>query len=81
MSRVSKSEVLHVGDVINYQLIRNGYTHRVWIEWAYGRPRVYLHDENGCQVRELSPRLSTGPMLDWLRAYLEGLEMGLLRKA
>jgi len=41
------------------------------VEWAYGKPRVY-RDNGG---RELSPRLPTGQLMDWLTAWYDGWEM------
>ncbi len=47
------------------------------VEWAYGKPRLYYRDETryGAQW-ELSPRLSTGEMMDWIEAFLKGFEYG-----
>jgi hypothetical protein len=42
-------------------------------QWAYGRPRVEL--KVGPRIRDLSPRLPTGQMQDWLFAFLKGFEM------
>jgi hypothetical protein len=78
MTRKTKGDIFQVVRVINNHLTHNGYFHKLYAEWAYGRPRIYLRDENGSQVRELSPRLSTGPMYDWLCAYEKGLCMGLM---
>lgn len=78
MTRVTKGQILIMERRINEILCENGYFNRLYVEWAYGRPRVYLRDENKSMVSELSPRLSTGPLLNWLDAFLKGLCMGLL---
>ena len=41
----------------------------VRLEWAYGRPRLY--DASGS--RDLSPRLPTGQMAQWLSAFETGI--------
>ncbi|MHA2067707.1 MAG: hypothetical protein ACXABY_25375 [Candidatus Thorarchaeota archaeon] len=64
---------------IDNALNRWGYSHRLWIEYAYGQPRVYLRDENGSMVRDVSPRLRRGLVLQWLTAYYKGLCMGLMQ--
>jgi hypothetical protein len=43
----------------------------IGIEWAYGRPRI----TNANQSRDISPRLPTGEMLQWLFAFECGLNM------
>lgn len=40
----------------------------VMIGWAYGHPRL----ESGDGSREISPRLPSGALMDWMRAYLQG---------
>lgn len=40
------------------------------IQWAYGKPRIY--DAKG--GRELSPRLPTGQLWNWLDGYDTGRE-------
>lgn len=42
------------------------------VEWAYGRPRLY---RAGGSI-EVSPRLSTGDMAEWLYAFLAGIDAG-----
>lgn len=44
---------------------------KITISWAYGRPRVYDHSES----RELSPRLPTGEMSQWLDGFEAGYDM------
>jgi hypothetical protein len=39
------------------------------VDYAYGRPRL---TRNGGSV-DVSPRLSTGPLADWMRAYFAGI--------
>jgi hypothetical protein len=38
------------------------------VGWAYGRPRLYSDGES----REVSPRLPSGQLLDWMHAYMKG---------
>lgn len=73
--RTTKKDLLGVTETINHFAERHRASWRIKTEWAYGRPRVYLYHEEK-QLGELSPRLSTGPMLDWLYAFLRGLELG-----
>lgn len=40
--------------------------------WAYGRPRLYAKGESV----EVSPRLPTTAMYDWLSAFEDGLDVG-----
>ena len=48
------------------------------IEWAYGRPRVYV--EEGPGYRDLSPRLPMGELDVWLDAWGLGFYMGQRKK-
>ncbi len=54
------------------QALRNSTGIPLVVEWAYGKPRVYV--EEGTGVRELSPRLSTGELWLWLQGFQEGIE-------
>jgi hypothetical protein len=40
------------------------------VEYAYGRPRLYRAGGS----REVSPRLSTGELAEWMRAYIDGID-------
>lgn len=53
-------------------LIRRATGQDYTLEWAYGRPRLY---RDGGSV-DVSPRLSTGPMLEWLHAFYAGIDAG-----
>lgn len=44
----------------------------VSVGWAYGRPRVYMDGES----RDLSPRLSTGELDQWISAFMAGFGFG-----
>ena len=41
------------------------------IQWAYGKPRCFSLDGS----RELSPRLSTGEMAEWLNGVWNGIRL------
>ena len=43
------------------------------IEYAYGRPRVYIAIPGSTGVSELSPRLSKRELAEWLWAFEKGL--------
>ena len=43
---------------------------KISIEWAYGQPRIYA---NGGSM-ELSHKLPTGEMYEWLLGFSEGLD-------
>jgi len=45
------------------------------VQWAYGRPRIFLDDP--IAYTELSPRLPTGQLMDWIIAFSKGFEYGL----
>jgi len=74
---IRRSDINGLVEKINLVLIERGGQRLLSAEWAYGKPRVYIRDKEGRLEKELSPRLSTGPMMDWLRAFSEGLYMGM----
>lgn len=76
--RITKKDLEQIEKVINGKLERNDSDRRVYIEWAYGRPRAYLvpADNPHVQERELSPRLPTGDLYRWLYAFDRGLNIG-----
>lgn len=78
MSRTTRKDLMQIQNVINNELEDQGKTDWVSVEWAYGRPRAYLRTgkPDSYMLCELSPRLSTGPMADWLTAFEAGLRMG-----
>ena len=78
MARTTKADIRQVETVINGTLRDYGYSHRVFVQWAYGQPRAYLMPVGGYAEKELSPRLPTGELYRWLSAYHEGLCMGLM---
>lgn len=81
MSRATKHQMYDLQDKINLALSEHGYFNSIFMEHAYGKPRVYLLDENKNMVDPLSPRLPLGQMILWLEAYYTGLNMGLMRMA
>ena len=80
MTRRTKTDLLDLERIINRALTDYGYFWSVSVEWAYGKPRAYMLDENGYQQKELSPRLRTGLLYDWLSAWYSGLCWGLMEK-
>jgi hypothetical protein len=77
MTRTTKADLTDAEDAINRILAEHNYPQHVRIEWAYGKPRAYLYENDPPRMyRELSPRLSTGPMLDWLDAFIKGIALG-----
>lgn len=75
--RTTKADVIGVAKAINEYVKNHGAKWYINVEWAYGRPRAYLYNYKGEQLRTLSPRLSTGPLRDYLCAFYKGLEMGI----
>ena len=47
----------------------------VEIGYAYGRPRAHLNKGS----KDLSPRLPSGQLWDWLNAFETGIEYGLTK--
>ncbi len=46
------------------------------IQWAYGRPRLHLEEFGGTGLSDLSPRLPTGQMEEWIYAFRQGFAHG-----
>jgi len=65
--RMTKAGLQEIVDVINR---RTGGDYE--LGYAYGRPRL----ERDGGAREVSPRLSAGQLADWMRAFLEGFDVG-----
>jgi len=78
MSRTTKEDIRQIENVINDMLERKGYNVRVFVQWAYGRPRAHLSNVCGQMQSDLSPRLPMGEMYRWLCAFEAGLNMGLM---
>jgi len=76
--RTKKQDIYDIEGHINRSLRAMGYSHRVSVQWAYGRPRAYLEPIGSDCGEELSPRLPMGEMYRWLWAYYKGLCMGLM---
>jgi hypothetical protein len=68
MARITQDELFGVVNVIR-KITGKDYD----LEWAYGRPRLVVAGGS----RDVSPRLSTGPLYDWLHAFLAGIEVGM----
>jgi hypothetical protein len=65
MNRVVLDEL---ADLINRRLGELSGTY--FVQFAYGRPRLF---RSGGAV-EVSPRLPTGELAQWMRAYISGIE-------
>lgn len=65
MARVTRNELR--ATVARLQ----GRGYPIEIQWAYGRPRIFTEDGS----HELSPRLSTGPMAEWLDGFETCIDM------
>lgn len=78
MTRTTKADLQRKEDLINRYLHKHGYSVRLFVQYAYGRPRAYEYTIANDMRRELSPRLPTGEMDLWLTAFAKGLELGLM---
>lgn len=74
--RTTKKDIYAAVKRINTFFGQRDYYLRMRVEWAYGRPRAYLYTMNDRLYGEVSPRLSTGPMLMWLEAFYRGIVHG-----
>ena len=70
--RMTKARLAKLAEQCDRQAPAKGQWHYD-IEYAYGRPRLVLHDEKLC-CRDVSPRLSAGQLAEWIWAYLKGVE-------
>lgn len=70
MHRVTKAEIR---DYVEY--LRKTTNLPLSVGWAYGRPRVSISSN------DLSPRLPTGQLADWLNAFAQGYSYGKLSKS
>ncbi len=52
----------------------------IYVGWAYGHPRIYMEEGKHEGAIELSPRLPTGQLMDWIIAFSKGFEYGLKSK-
>jgi len=43
-----------------------------YIDWSYGHPSLYRRSGGGAQ--DISPRLPSGQLWEWMRAFLRGFE-------
>lgn len=69
--RTSQADLARIADTINREAPdKRG--HKYVIEYAYGRPVLFLADAKGCG-RNISPRLPKGRLAEWLWAFLEGV--------
>lgn len=65
MTRITKRDLDGLCDTIKDTLGDDSYS----VEYGYGKPRLYR--QNGS--REVSPRLPSGELYQWMWAYLEGI--------
>lgn len=75
MTRTTRAELDSLAGVINRLLYAGPETPAANVHevgWAYGRPR--LTRDGGS--REVSPRLPSGELAEWMHAYIAGIEAG-----
>lgn len=72
--RMTKATLEKIADNCTLAVNPKGGWHYA-IEYAYGRPRLGLTDAKGCW-RDVSPRLPSGQLAEWMWAYLKGVEDG-----
>ena len=65
--RTTRADLQEIVDVINR---RTGGDYEISV--AYGQPRLVR--DGG--AREVSPRLAAGQLADWMRAFLDGFDVG-----
>ncbi len=66
MSRTTQSDLDQAAGHIN-NILRTRKTERFFVGWAYGRPRL---EQEGYDI---SPRLPSGQLLEWMHAYIAGI--------
>ena len=71
MRRTTKKQIHAIETQINNLLDEMGADYEIFVQWAYGQPRAHKIEADG--TYDLSPRLATGPMYDWLYAFYQGL--------
>lgn len=52
------------------QIMANRTGHSYMVQWAYGRPRIHSGDGS----RDVSPRLPTGQLKEWIHGFLTGVD-------
>lgn len=67
MARTSKSDL---NEMANFLSKNTGIDFE--IGWAYGAPR--LQADRGS--RDVSPRLPSGQLMDWMHAFAAGIDLG-----
>ena len=78
--RTTRAELDQLCNIVNHALLCNpgvrctdlDQKRAYEIQYAYGRPRLVR--ANGSV--DVSPRLSTGELAQWMRAFLDGIEAG-----
>ena len=70
MARITRSDLDRLAELINRRLESRGDRWQHSIGYAYGRPRL----ERAEGSVDVSPRLSTGELYQWMHAYLAGMD-------
>lgn len=73
MPRVSQADLHRVAATLSRMT-----NAKLFIQYAYGRPRLMeLIDEKTGAVRDVSPRLSSGPLMQWMEGFYTGVDYAL----
>lgn len=70
MPRVTKAELESIAERLGRMLGRD-----LFIGYAYGRPRLQ-EQFTDTSVADISPRLPTGQLMEWMWAFAMGIEAG-----
>jgi hypothetical protein len=71
MARVSERDLAQTAIVVS-----NMTGLRFAIQWAYGKPRLIQWLPTGGE-RDVSPRLPSGQLQDWMYAFIAGIDLGI----
>ena len=47
-----------------------------FVQWAYGRPRLMRYAGHTTAVHDVSPRLPSGQLAEWMQAFFQGAQVG-----
>ena len=74
MARTKQVELAALAEMINKRLGIEDPDQRYTIGRANGSPRLH----RALESVDVSPRLPAGPLGDWLRAFLDGIDVGVM---
>ena len=78
----TKADLYRLQDAINNYRIQLGLSGNYVVRYAYGKPRLEKNDradETGGSSY-ISPRLPPGQLLEWMHAYLAGMDASRVEK-